>query len=79
VWIVPVLAVAPVWPWLYLTCAVALAYLVLAEPILRIPAWVTATEFVPVALGLLVAAVRGGGAGARLRAGERDGSRCGPG
>jgi alpha-1,6-mannosyltransferase len=72
-WIVPVLAVAPVWPWLYLTCAVTLVYVVLAEPILRIPAWVTATEFVPLALGLLIAAVRGGGADARLRAPDRAG------
>jgi hypothetical protein len=70
VWIVPVLAVAAVWPWLYLTCAVTLVYLVLDEPILRIPAWVTAAEFVPVALGLLVAAA--GGGGARRRAGEPD-------
>jgi hypothetical protein len=74
VWIVPVLAVAPVWPWLYLTCAVALVYLVLAEPILRIPAWVTAMEFVPVALGLLVTAVRGGGAGTRVLVASATGS-----
>ena len=51
-WIVPLLAVAPTWPWLYLTSAVALAYLVFAEPVWRVPAWVTAVEFGPVALGL---------------------------
>jgi hypothetical protein len=79
VWIVPVLAVARVWPWLYLTCAVALVYLILAEPILRIPAWVTAAQFVPVALGLLVASVRGADAVTRLGADERNGFRRGSG
>lgn len=51
-WIVPILAAAPAWPWLYLTGAVALPYLVFAEPVWQIPAWVTAAEFGPPALGL---------------------------
>ena len=51
-WVVPILAVAPAWPWLYLSCAVALTYLVFAEPVWHIPAWVVAVEFVPFALGL---------------------------
>lgn len=62
-WIVPLLAVAPAWPWLYLTGAVALTYLVFAGPVWDIPAWVTAVEFGPLALGLAVAAWPQSGAG----------------
>jgi alpha-1,6-mannosyltransferase len=51
-WLVPILAVAPRWPWLWLTCSVALAYLVFAEPVWRIPGWVRVAEFGPVVLGL---------------------------
>jgi len=51
-WLVPILAVAPRWPWLWLTGAVALAYLVFAEPVWRIPGWVRVAEFGPVVLGL---------------------------
>ncbi len=54
-WIVPILAAAPAWPWLYLTCAVGLTYVIFAEPIWRLPPWVTATQFVPLALGLVLA------------------------
>jgi len=54
-WIVPILAVAPAWPWLYLTGAVSLTYLVFAEPVWRIPAWVTIAEFGPLVLGLVLA------------------------
>jgi hypothetical protein len=32
-WIVPLLAAAPAWPWLYLSCAVGLTYLVFAQPV----------------------------------------------
>jgi len=49
-WMVPLQAAAPAWPWLYLTCAVALTYLSL--PIWHIPAWVIAVQWVPFALGL---------------------------
>lgn len=59
-WIVPILALAPAWPWLYLSCAVALTYLVFAEPVWRIPGWVRAVEFAPLVLGLGVAAWRAG-------------------
>jgi hypothetical protein len=52
VWSVPILAAAPAWPWLYLSCAVALTYLVYAEPVWRIPAWVVAAQFAPLAVGL---------------------------
>lgn len=57
-WIVPVAAMTPAWPWLYLSCAVALTYLVFAEPVWRIPAWVPAVEFGPLAVGLGLAAWR---------------------
>ena len=48
----PLLAVAPRWPWLWLTGAVALTYLVFAEPVWRIPGWVRLAEFGPLALGV---------------------------
>ncbi len=68
VWLVPLLAVAPAWPWLYLTCAVALPYAVFAQPVWAIPAWVTAAQFVPLGLGLLLAAwSRGSSPGWALR------------
>ncbi|MGH7322057.1 MAG: glycosyltransferase 87 family protein [Candidatus Rokuibacteriota bacterium] len=54
-WVVPLLAAAPAWPWLYLTCAVGLTYVIFAEPVWRLPLWVTAAQFVPVALGLAFA------------------------
>jgi alpha-1,6-mannosyltransferase len=55
-WIVPLLAAAPAWPWLYLSCAVGLTYLVFAQPVWRLPSWVVAVEFVPLAAGLALAA-----------------------
>jgi hypothetical protein len=55
-WMVPLQAAAPAWPWLYLTCAVALTYLAFAQAIWHIPAWVTAAQWVPFALGLAWAA-----------------------
>jgi hypothetical protein len=55
-WIVPLLAAAPAWPWLYLSCAVGLAYLVFAQPVWTLPGWVIAVEFAPVARGLALAA-----------------------
>jgi hypothetical protein len=51
-WIVPVLAAVPAWPWIHLSCAVALTYLIFAEPVWHIPPWVVAAEFAPLALGL---------------------------
>jgi hypothetical protein len=54
-WIVPVLAVTPSWPWLYLSWAVGLTYVILAEPVWHLPAWVPAAEFGPLALGLALA------------------------
>ena len=51
-WLVPILAVAPRWPWLWLTGAVALTYLIFAEPVWHIPGWVRLAEFGPLALGL---------------------------
>ncbi len=59
-WLVPVLAAAPAWPWLHLTCAVALTYLAFAEPVWAIPAWVVGAEWAPLALGLAVTAWRRG-------------------
>ena len=55
-WMVPLQAAAPAWPWLYLTCAVALTYISLAQPIWHIPAWVVAAQWIPFALGLAWAA-----------------------
>jgi len=55
-WIVPLLAAAPAWPWLYLSCAVGLTYLVFAQPVWRLPFWVIAAEFGPLAVGLALAA-----------------------
>ncbi|HEV8308429.1 MAG TPA: glycosyltransferase family 87 protein [Methylomirabilota bacterium] len=55
-WIVPLMAMAPWWPWLYLSCAVALTYVIFAQPVWTIPAWVIVVEFGPVGLGLLLAA-----------------------
>ncbi len=55
-WIVPLLAAAPAWPWLYLSCAVGLTYLAFAQPVWALPGWVIAVEFAPVALGLALAA-----------------------
>src|SRR5262249_41621062 len=63
-WLIPVLTVEPQWPWLWLTGAVALSYLVFAEPVWRIPVWVPAAEFIPLAAGLAWA-VRPGGARSR--------------
>lgn len=57
-WIVPIVAVTPGWPWLHLSCAVALTYLAFADPGWRLPAWVPAVEFGPLALGLGLAAWR---------------------
>jgi alpha-1,6-mannosyltransferase len=57
-WVVPIVAVAPTWPWLHLSCAVALTYLVFAEPVWRIPGWVRVVEFGPLAVGLGLAAWR---------------------
>jgi hypothetical protein len=54
--LVPVLAVAPTWPGLYLTGAVVLSYLIFAEPIWRLPAWVPVVEYLPVVVGLALAA-----------------------
>jgi hypothetical protein len=51
-WMVPLLAVAPAWPWIYFSCAVALGYLSFAEPVWHIPAWVIAAQWIPLALGL---------------------------
>ena len=51
-WLVPILAVAPRWPWLWLTGAVALTYLIFAEPVWHIPGWVRLAEFGPLALGV---------------------------
>jgi alpha-1,6-mannosyltransferase len=55
-WIVPIAAVAPAWPWLYLACAVSLTYVIFTQPVWTIPGWVVAVEFVPFALGLALAA-----------------------
>ncbi|HZS33697.1 MAG TPA: glycosyltransferase 87 family protein [Methylomirabilota bacterium] len=51
-WIVPLLAVHPLWPWGYLSCAVALTYAVFYQPVWAIPGWVVAAEFGPLVLGL---------------------------
>jgi hypothetical protein len=51
-WMVPLLAVAPTWPWLYFSCAIALGYLSVAEPVWHMPAWVIAAQWLPLALGL---------------------------
>jgi hypothetical protein len=55
-WIVPLAAVVPAGPWLYLACAVSLTYVIFAQPVWTIPAWVVALEFGPFALGLALAA-----------------------
>jgi alpha-1,6-mannosyltransferase len=55
-WMVPLQAAGPAWPWLYLTCAVALTYLSFAQSVWHIPAWVIAVQWVPFALGLAWAA-----------------------
>jgi alpha-1,6-mannosyltransferase len=55
-WMVPLQAAAPAWPWLYLTCAVALTYLAFEQPIWHVPAWVIAAQLIPFALGLAWAA-----------------------
>ena len=55
-WMVPLQAAAPAWPWLYLTCAVTLTYLFFAQPIWHMPAWVIVAQWVPFALGLAWAA-----------------------
>lgn len=52
VWIVPVLAAAMAWAWLGFTGAVALTYLVFAEPVWQIPGWVVAAEWAPLLAGL---------------------------
>ncbi len=51
-WIVPLLAAHPLWPWGYLSCAVALTYAVFYQPVWAIPGWVVAAEFGPLAVGL---------------------------
>jgi hypothetical protein len=51
-WMVPLQAAAPAWPWLHLTCAVALTYLAFTQPIWHIPAWVVAAQWIPFAVGL---------------------------
>jgi hypothetical protein len=61
-WMVPLQAPAPAWPWLYLTCTVALTYLAFAQPIWHIPAWALAAQWIPFALGLAWAARPGGAA-----------------
>jgi hypothetical protein len=55
-WMVPLQAARPAWPWLYLTCAVALTYAVFAAPVWRIPGWALAAQWIPFALGLAWAA-----------------------
>ncbi|MGH7267522.1 MAG: hypothetical protein ACREMB_22100, partial [Candidatus Rokuibacteriota bacterium] len=52
-WVVPLAAAAPAWPWLYLSCAVALTYVSFAQPVWHIPAWVLAVQWAPFGLGLL--------------------------
>ena len=52
VWMVPVLSVAPTWPWLSLTCTVALTYVALAQPMGVLPDWVLVAEWLPLAAGL---------------------------
>jgi hypothetical protein len=54
-WLVPVLAVAPAWPWLYLTSATGLAYVLLAQPVWHLPPWVAGAELGPPIAGLLLA------------------------
>lgn len=54
-WMVPILALQPSWPWLYLTVSVGLAYVLLGEPVWHLPLWVTAAEFGPFVAGLLLA------------------------
>jgi hypothetical protein len=51
-WMVPLLAVHPLWPWLGLTWAVGLTYAVFYQPVWNIPGWVVVAEIVPLALGL---------------------------
>jgi hypothetical protein len=51
-WMVPLLAVAPTWPWLYFSCAIALGYLSVAGPVWHMPVWVIAAQWLPLALGL---------------------------
>ena len=55
-WMVPLQAAGPAWPWLYLTCSVALTYLAFAQPVWHIPVWVIAVQWVPFVLGLAWAA-----------------------
>ena len=79
-WLVPILAAAPAWPWIHLSCAVSLTYLIFAEPVWHIPRWVTAVEFVPLALGLALAIARGRPGwrgGADVRPDASDGARRG--
>jgi hypothetical protein len=52
-WMVPLLAVGPAWPWLYFSCAIALGYLSVAERVWHMPAWVIAAQWTPLALGLV--------------------------
>jgi hypothetical protein len=54
-WIVPLLAFQPTWPWLYLSLSVGLTYLLLAQPVWHLPSWVSMAEFGPFAIGLLLA------------------------
>jgi hypothetical protein len=55
-WMVPLQVAAPAWPWLYLSCAVALTYLAFEQPIGYVPAWVIAAQWIPFTLGLAWAA-----------------------
>jgi hypothetical protein len=68
--LVPILAVAPTWPGLYLTGAVVLSYLIFAEPTWRLPAWVPVVEYLPVVVGLVLAAWSPPGLAARAGQGE---------
>jgi hypothetical protein len=65
-WVVPIAAALAAWPWLGLACGVGLAYLAFAEPSGRVPPWVVALEFAPLAAGLGAAAVRRWGSGSMV-------------
>ena len=52
--IIPLLCLYPLWPWLWLSGAVALSYLFFAQTPWSLPVWVKAIEFVPLWAGLLM-------------------------
>ncbi len=52
--IIPLLCLTPIWPWLWLSAAVALSYLFFAQIPWSVPVWVMAIEFVPLWAGLLM-------------------------